>query len=77
MVLHWALQGTLKGPFDFRDSARLFLPFLMDPKIDPVRLILEDPCRLKALHGPSKVQIDKKNYRPQDNGQTFDHVIYS
>ena len=30
----------------------------MDPKIDPVRLILEDPCRLKALQGPSKVQID-------------------
>ena len=29
----------------------------MDPKIDPARLILEDPCRLKALQGSSKVQI--------------------
>ena len=28
MVLHWVLQGPLKGPCDFRDSARLFLPFL-------------------------------------------------
>ena len=28
MVLHWALQGPLKGPYDFQDSARLFLPFL-------------------------------------------------
>ena len=91
MVLHWALQGPLKGPCDFQDPARLFLPFLkihslnrlnimehvyghcctsprlrepsetfmdpqMDSKINPVRLILEDPCRLKALQGPSKVQ---------------------
>ena len=31
----------------------------MDPKIDPARLILEDPCRLKALQGPSMVQIDQ------------------
>ena len=31
----------------------------MDPKMDPARLILEDPCRLKALQGPSKVQIDQ------------------
>ena len=76
MVLHWAVQGLLKGPCDFRDSARLCLPFLkytffepsehhgtrlwsprfrepswtfmdpqMDPKIDPARLILGDPCR--------------------------------
>ena len=28
MVLNWALQGPLKGPWDFRDSARLCLPFL-------------------------------------------------
>ena len=28
MVLHWALQGPLKGPCDFLDSARLGLPFL-------------------------------------------------
>ena len=28
MVLQWALQGPLKGPCDFRDSARLCLPFL-------------------------------------------------
>ena len=34
----------------------------MDPKIDPVRQILGDPCRLKALQGPSKVQIDKKKF---------------
>ena len=27
-VLHWALQGPLKGPCDFRDSARLCLTFL-------------------------------------------------
>ena len=91
MVLHWALQGPLKGPCDFRDSERPFSPFLkntfsklsehygtrllsllyftkaqgtlmdpqMDPKIDPAMLILEDPCRLKALQGPSKVQIDQ------------------
>ena len=32
---------------------------LMDPKIDPARLILGDPCRSKALQGPSKVQIDQ------------------
>ena len=31
----------------------------MDPKIDPARLILEDPRRIKALQGPSKVQIDQ------------------
>ena len=31
----------------------------MDPKIDPVRLILENPCQLKALQGPSKFQIDQ------------------
>ena len=30
----------------------------MDPKIDPARLILGNPCQLKALQGPSKVQID-------------------
>ena len=28
MVLHWALQGPLKGPCDFQDFARLCLPFL-------------------------------------------------
>ena len=32
---------------------------LMDPKIDPARLILGDPCRSKALQGPSKDQIDQ------------------
>ena len=42
----------------------------MDPKIDTAKLILEDPCRLKALQGPSKVHIDNFFYRPQDNGQT-------
>ena len=31
----------------------------MDPKIDPARQILEDPCQLKALQGPSKIQIDQ------------------
>ena len=31
----------------------------MDPKMDPPRLILEDHCRLKALPGPSRVQIDQ------------------
>ena len=30
-----------------------------DPKIDPARLTLEDPCQLKAVQGPSKVQIDQ------------------
>ena len=34
----------------------------MDPKMDPARLILEDPCQLKALQGSSKVQIDKKKF---------------
>ena len=28
MVLYWAIQGPLKGPCDFLDSARPFLPFL-------------------------------------------------
>ena len=28
MVRHWAVQGPLKVPCDFWDSARLFLPFL-------------------------------------------------
>ena len=28
LVLHWALHGPLKGPCDFRDSARLCLHFL-------------------------------------------------
>ena len=31
----------------------------MDPRIDTARLILGDPCQLKALQGPSKVQIDQ------------------
>ena len=35
MVLHWALQGPLKGPCDFRDSARLFLPFLKNTLSKP------------------------------------------
>ena len=42
-------QGTLMDP-------------KMDPKIDPTRLILEDPCRLKALQGPSKVQIGQFSF---------------
>ena len=31
----------------------------MDPRIDTARLILGDPCQLKTLQGPSKVQIDQ------------------
>ena len=31
----------------------------LDPKIDPARLILGDPCRSMAIQGPSKVQIDQ------------------
>ena len=42
-----------------REPSGTFMDPKMDPKIDPARLILEDPCRLKALQGPSKVQIDK------------------
>ena len=34
----------------------------VDPKIDPARLIFGDPCRLKALQGPSKVQIDQFSF---------------
>ena len=41
-----------------REPSGTFMDPKMDPKIDPPRLILEDPCRLKALQGPSKVQID-------------------
>ena len=95
MILHWALQGPLKGSCDYRDSARLCLPFLkkinslnplnimervyghcctsprfrepswnfldpqMDPKIDPARLILGDPCKEKTLQGPFNVHIDQ------------------
>ena len=35
-----------------------FMDPQVDPKIDIARLILKDPCRLKAPQGPSKVQID-------------------
>ena len=42
-----------------REPSGTFMDPQMDPKMDPARLILEDPCRLKALQGPSKVQIDK------------------
>ena len=42
-----------------REPSGTFMDPQMDPKIDPARLILEDPCRLKALQGPSKVQIDQ------------------
>ena len=31
----------------------------MDPKIDPARLILGDPCREKSFQDPSKVQIEQ------------------
>ena len=47
---------------------------LIDPKMDPLRLILGDPCPKKALQGPSRVpprsKFIKFYYRPQDNGQT-------
>ena len=42
-----------------REPSGTFMDPQIDPKIDPTRLILEDPCRLKALQGPSKVQIDQ------------------
>ena len=45
-----------------------FMDPQIDPKIDPVRLILEDPCRLKALQGPN---WPKFFYRPLDNGKTL------
>ena len=43
-----------------REPSGTFVDPQMDPRIDPAKLILEDPCRLKALQGPSKVQIDKE-----------------
>ena len=45
-----------------REPSWTFMDPQMDPKIDPARLILEDPCRLKALQGPSKVQIDQFHF---------------
>ena len=42
-----------------REPSWTFMDPQLDPKIDPARLILGDPCRLKALQGPSKVQIDQ------------------
>ena len=53
-----------------KHSRNTFMDPQKDPKIDRARLILGDPCRLKALQGPSKVQIDQFFYRPQDDGQT-------
>ena len=44
-----------------------------DPKIDPERLILGDPCQKLppgSLHGPSKIHIGEFFYTPQDNGLT-------
>ena len=62
MVLHWALQGPLKGPSDFRDSARLFLPFLKNTFSKPsghhgTRLwsllyFTKAQGTLRDLHGP-------------------------
>ena len=42
-----------------REPIWTFMDPQMGPKIDAARLILEDPCQLKALQGPSKVQIDQ------------------
>ena len=61
---HWCTSPR------FREPSWTFMDPQMDPKIDPARLILGDPYLSKALHGPSKVQIDPFFYRPQDNGQT-------
>ena len=58
-----------------REPSGTFMDPKMDPKIDSARLILEDPCRLKAIQGPSKVQKDQFFYRPQDNGQTCPPLI--
>ena len=41
-----------------REPSATFRYPQMDPKIDPARLILGNPCQLKALQGPSKVQIN-------------------
>ena len=48
-----------------RKPSGTFMDPKMDPKIDPTRLILEDPCRLKTLQCPSRVQINifLKTYR--------------
>ena len=51
VILHQG-SGNPHGPSWVMDPQ-------MDPKIDPAGLILVDPCRLKALQGPSKVQIDQ------------------
>ena len=43
---------------------------LMNPEMDPVRLILGDSCK-KGLQGPFNVQIDHFFLdRALDNGQT-------
>ena len=42
-----------------KHSRNTFMDPQKDPKTDRARLILGDPCRLKALQGPSKVQIDQ------------------
>ena len=44
MVLHWALQGPLKGPCGFRDSARLCLTFLKKlHSLNPLNIMVYNP----------------------------------
>ena len=58
-----------------REPSGTFMDPQMDPKIDPARLILEDPCRLKALQGPSKVQKNLKCKISFEEGQCKPLVI--
>ena len=44
----------------FREPSWTFMDPQMDPKIDPARLILEDPCLLKALQIDQFYFIDLK-----------------
>ena len=51
-----------------REPSGTFVDPQMDPEINPARLILEDPCQIKALQGPCDVHIDLFFlHRPLDN----------
>ena len=66
MVLHWALQGSLKGPWDFQDSARQFLPFLKNTFSKPSE---HYGTRLWSLLGPTFIRIARNtgNRRVEEN----------
>ena len=52
---HCSTSPRLREP----SPSGTFMDPQMDSKFDPARLILKDPCQVKALQGPSKVQIDQ------------------